>query len=109
MFVEADRFHHDAETRSAEAEDAAATEPRSSSILLKLVLGLVEERGADCPALLAGLGAADLDVQDPALRMPASLLATLLDAAAIALGDDDVALHAGQRADAGRLGILGLL
>jgi AraC-like DNA-binding protein len=91
------------------AEESAATEPRLSTILLQLVLGLLEERGADAQALLASSGARGAWPDDPALRVPASTLTALLDVAAQQLGDDNIGLHAGQRADAGRLGIFGLL
>jgi hypothetical protein len=90
----------------------APTESREAHVsasLARLVLGLVEERGRDSRDLLAAIGASGLAFEDPALRIPASLFVRLLDAAGDRLGDDHVGLHAGQRADAVRLGMFGML
>ncbi|HKP60232.1 MAG TPA: AraC family transcriptional regulator [Polyangiales bacterium] len=109
MLVAADHPYRSADPTVPEAAEGTATEPRLSTLLLQLALGLLEERGADAQALLARCGAREFPPGDPALRVPTSTLTAVLDVAAAQLGDDNIGLHAGQRADAGRLGILGLL
>jgi AraC-like DNA-binding protein len=109
MLVAADRLYRSADSTVPEVEEAAATEPCLSTILLHLVLGLLEERGVDARAMLESSRPRGFTPEDPTLRVPASMLIALLDAAAQELDDDNIGLHAGQRADAGRLGIIGLL
>jgi AraC-like DNA-binding protein len=109
MLVAADRPYRSADSIVPEAQEPLATEPRLSAVLLQLVVGLLEERGADAQGLLASSGHEFSLGGEPGSRVPASTWRALLDAAAQQLGDDNLGLHAGQRADAGRLGIIGLL
>jgi AraC-like DNA-binding protein len=81
-----------------------ALEPHVGANLGRLVLELLRDRGLDVSDLLALVPPAD-----PNARIPASSLTTLLEIASRRLGDPNLGLHAGERADVGRLGLFGLL
>jgi AraC-like DNA-binding protein len=81
-------------------------EPHVSANLARLVLELMQTRALDVSAVFP---AELVPPNDSNARIPASSLSNLLDIAARALDDDNVGLHAGQRANAARLGLFGLL
>jgi AraC-like DNA-binding protein len=87
--------------------EVPAREPHLSANLARLVLELLHERARDSNAVSAG--AQLVPVSDANARIPASSLSTLLEVSRRLLEDENVGLHAGQRADAGRLGLFGLL
>lgn len=79
-------------------------EPHVGANLARLVMELLRDRSvdlSDLPALVPPV--------DPNARLAASSLNRLLGVASQRLGDPNVGLHAGERADAGRLGLFGLL
>jgi AraC-like DNA-binding protein len=81
-------------------------EPQVSANLARLVLEITQSRSLDCSAVFP---AELIPTNDSNARVPASSLSSLLDGAARMLDDDNIGLHAGQRANAARLGLFGLL
>jgi AraC-like DNA-binding protein len=81
-----------------------ALEPHVGANLARLVVELLRDSGLDVSDL-----SALVPPVDPIARIPASSLTTLLEVASRRLGDPNIGLHAGERADVGRLGLFGLL
>jgi AraC-like DNA-binding protein len=88
---------------------ASPREPHLSATLARLVFELAHSRGVNAAVVSVAAGLPPLCADDPSARIPASSLSSLLDAAGRLLDDPHVGLHAGQCADAGRLGLFGLL
>jgi AraC-like DNA-binding protein len=81
-------------------------EPHVSANFARLVLEITQSRALDTSAVFP----ADLVPRnDSNARIPASSLFNLLDVAGRLLADDNIGLHAGQLANAARLGLFGLL
>ena len=94
--------------RRSEGLSTADGHPLMTSVLLsRLVLSELRERGVCAEAFVADLGMPPASFRNPLARIPVSDHLRLLDAAVRVLGDDNVGLRAGRRADPGRFSIFG--